>query len=265
MFEKYNDSLLSKEYLETGYIIRNVSDNKRLALIQQNIIDVVRKILGKKIPSDYNQNILDNSHLFIKINELNDFRLQIIKEINADSEFRINYFLLAKPLLEELVSNELAMQLNINLSIQLPGDSSSLLPVHADTWSGDSPFEVVVWLPLVNCYRTKSMYIVPKKSYTTRAQNLKEHSISDSEALYKFYEPDIKWLNINYGEVLVFNQSLPHGNRINKEAETRWSMNCRFKGVFTPYGDKKNGEFFEPITLKPASIDGLSYKYPSFK
>ena len=36
-----------------------------------------------------------------------------------------------------------------------------LLPTHADTWSGDSPFEVVVWVPLVNCYKTKSMYILP--------------------------------------------------------------------------------------------------------
>ncbi len=47
------------------------------------------------------------------------------------------------------------MQLRVNLSIQMPEDESSLLPVHADTWSGDSPYEVVVWLPLVDCYDTK--------------------------------------------------------------------------------------------------------------
>jgi hypothetical protein len=39
-------------------------------------------------------------------------------------------------------------------------------------------------------------------------------------------------------------------------------MNCRFKGVFTPYGDKKIGEFFEPITLRAASRNGMSYQYP---
>ena len=53
------------------------------------------------------------------------------------------------------------MQQKINLSIQFPNDSSSLLPFHSDTWAGDSPFETVVWLPLVNCKKTKSMYIVP--------------------------------------------------------------------------------------------------------
>ena len=42
---------------------------------------------------------------------------------------------------------------------------------------------------------------------------------------------------------------LPHGNVINNQMETRWSMNCRFKYIFT-YGDKKIGEFFEPVTLR---------------
>ena len=55
---------------------------------------------------------------------------------------------------------------------------------------------------------------------------------------------------------------LPHGNRVNFEKETRWSLNCRFKGVFTPYGDKKIGEFFEPITLRPVSKQGMNYKLP---
>ena len=45
------------------------------------------------------------------------------------------------------------MQMRVNLSIQLPRDKSSLLPVHSDVWSGDSPFETVVWLPLVDCFK----------------------------------------------------------------------------------------------------------------
>ena len=75
----------------------------------------------------------------------------------------------------------------------------------------------------------------------------------------------IKWIKINYGQVLIFNQSLPHGNRVNKESETRWSLNCRFKNIFSPYGDKKIGEFFEPITLRAASEIGLKYKLPKMK
>ena len=54
-------------------------------------------------------------------------------------------------------------------------------------------------------------------------------------------------------------------NLVNKEKETRWSMNCRFKGIFTPYGDKKLGEFFEPISLKAASKFAMKYRLPKIK
>ena len=52
---------------------------------------------------------------------------------------------------------------------------------------------------------------------------------------------------------------------INKETTTRWSFNCRFKSLFSPYGDKKLGEFFEVLNLKPASMIGLDYEFPEFK
>ena len=53
-----------------------------------------------------------------------------------------------------------------------------------------------------------------------------------------------------------------HGNRINREAETRWSMNCRFKSLFSPYADKRLGEFFEPITIRAATRVGMNHKLP---
>ena len=87
---------------------------------------------------------------------------------------------------------------------------------------------------------------------------LKIHIIKEFKAI-------IKWLKINYGQSLIFNQSLPHGNVVNKEKQTRWSMNCRFKSIFSPYADKKIGEFYEPITLRPMSELGFDYKLPKLR
>ena len=134
------------------------------------------------------------------------------------------------------------MQKKINLSSQLPKDNSSLLNIHADTWSGDSPFETVVWLPLVNCFKTKSMYILPKPKYKIFEKKFKSKKLRNSSKLFNSIKEDVVFLKINYGEGLLFNQCLPHGNIVNKTNETRWTMNCRFKGVFTHYGDKKIGE-----------------------
>ena len=72
----------------------------------------------------------------------------------------------------------------------------------------------------------------------------------------------LKFLKINYGNFLLFNQTLPHGNVVNKTKETRISLNCRFKGLFTPYSQKKLGGFFSPISIRPASKIGIKYKFP---
>ena len=80
--------------------------------------------------------------------------------------------------------------------------------------------------------------------------------------LIEVLKKELSWINIKYGQVLLFNQTLPHGNIINNTKETRFSLNCRFKSIFSPYGDKKIGEFFEPITLRPASKIGMNYKLP---
>ena len=36
-------------------------------------------------------------------------------------------------------------------------------------------------------------------------------------------------------------------------------MDCRSQGIFTPYGDKKLENFFEPISLKAASKLAMKY------
>jgi len=85
---------------------------------------------------------------------------------------------------------------------------------------------------------------------------------SSSEQIFKKIKKHLHWINIKYGEVMIFNQCLPHGNTINKEKETRWSLNCRFKSVFSPYADKKIGEFFEPVTLRTVSELAIKYNLP---
>jgi len=261
MFLTKDENILIDEYLQKGYIIRPVADLEALNWIRNRFVDLIGESINVKADSKPEE-ILNLFHKNVPISELNVFRLRIIRGLNSIEGFREMYFKVAKPYLEMLVGNELAMQLRVNVSIQIPGDAGSLLPVHADTWSGDSPFEVVVWLPLVDCFSTKSMYILPPESSENLTHNFLEQAGNSSEDLYQSIKNNIQWLDVNYGEVLVFNQALPHGNRVNKETETRWSMNCRFKGVFTPYGDKKLGEFFEPITLRAAAKAGMAYRHP---
>ena len=255
---------ISRKFNDDGYIILNMKDKKLLDEISKLFFQIIKKNLKIKIIRNQSK-FFDNFHKYLKKNELNKIRLELMKEMNKSTKIKELYYECSKEILNVLVGNELAMQKRINLSIQLPNDQSSLLPLHSDIWSGDSPFEIVIWIPLVNCFKTKSMYILKAKKYKKFEKTFKKNLKGTNESLFKKIKNDLKWLKVKRGQILAFNQSLPHGNIINKEKETRWSLNCRFKSIFTPYGDKKIAEFFEPITLRKISEIGIDYNFPGIK
>tara|TARA_B100001029_G_C15018789_1_gene429152 strand:+ start:360 stop:1154 length:795 start_codon:yes stop_codon:yes gene_type:complete len=262
-FLNFKDIKLGKEFKKNGYVIINVKKLDSLYYLQDKIIKSTQlKVSKKKINKI---NFLNNFHKKIKIKNLNTTRLNIMKRINNDKRFKYNIYDISKELLNSLVGNELVMQKRINLSIQFPNDKSSLLPVHSDTWSGLSPFEAVIWIPLVDCYKTKSMYILPPKENKKFLKTFSNFVNMDSEKIFSKIKKKVIWLNLKFGQILIFNQQLPHGNIVNKENETRWSMNCRFKSIFSPYADKRIGEFYEPITIRPVSELGFNYKLPKLK
>ena len=109
------------------------------------------------------------------------------------------------------------------------------------------------------------MYILPPKKYKKLKKVFLDKKSTSSQKIFKKLKKNLNWIDVKYAQVLLFNQCLPHGNVVNKEKETRLSLNCRFKGVFTPYNDKKIGEFFEPISLRKISQLAIKYNLPKIK
>ncbi len=257
MFKYYSkeEEKTIKSFNENGYIIFKVENRQKLNHIKNFFINEVLKINRKSFKSD----CLNNLHNIIEPKKLNNFRMKLYSKFNK-SEFKKIYFELAKKKLELICGNELAMQRKINLSIQMPKDDSSLLPIHSDVWSGCSPYEVVLWIPLVSVKKTKSMFILPKKINDRYYRNF--YKFKDSSKLQKSIDNKIKWLKIDYGEGLIFSHSLLHGNKVNKTSETRWSFNCRFKSLMSPYDKKDLAETFLPISVRPATNLGINYVHP---
>ena len=256
------EKALSDRFRTEGHVIAPAEDRAAIEAIRDLMVGLACDWLKVGRPADAGA-FLNCIGEHVPVERLNEFRLAMIGGMNAAPWLRAAYFSVARKALSTIVGNELCMQRRINLSIQLPGDDSSLLPVHADTWSGDSPFEVVLWIPLVDCYRSKSMYLLPPAPTAVLMRNFTDFASRSADDLYRHFEADMRWMEVPFGSFLLFNQNLAHGNRINAEPDARWTMNCRFKGVFTPYADKKLGEFFEPVTLRAASRIGLDYEYPA--
>ncbi len=259
-----NEKIIQNKILKDGYVIFNISQKKRLQKIKNETKILAFKWIRKNLNQNFNKNIsLENIHKIVPVSKLNKFRLFIFENLNKSKTFHENYYFIGKSFLDILCGNELVMQKNINLSIQLVDDDSSLLPIHSDVYQGDSPYELVLWIPLVNCQKTKSMYILPKKVHDKNYKNFKKFGSTDE--IFKRLKKKLKWLKINYGQGLIFTQNILHGNVVNKEKTSRWSFNCRFKSLLSPYEGKTIGDFFFPITLRSATKLGMDYVPPKFK
>ena len=250
-----------ESFLRDHYVILPVEDRAALDRIRMAVVAAEARHLAVAPPNDAGA-FLDGIAQKIGVDALNGLRLAVFSAVNAEPWFRPAYLSLARQAVDVIVGNELAMQRRVNLSIQLPKDDSSLLPIHADVWDGDSPYEVVMWLPLVDCFGTKSMYIMPAAADRARQANLAQFADSSAEGIFRAVESEVRFLDVPYGNILLFSQTVMHGNRINDEATTRWSMNCRVKSLLSPYADKRLGEFFEPIVVRPATRIGAAYALP---
>lgn len=263
-FMSDTQSALAEDFLENGYVIRPVDDAAMLDDFRRRIAAIACEKLGVALPDDIN-GFLNGFADHCPIEKLNEVRLHTYRTMNSEPWFRPTYFALARSLTETLVGNELAMQNRVNLSIQLPNDDSSLLPIHADAFGGETPYQIVQWLPLVDCYGTKTMFILPRDKSEAVYEHFTQYADKGMDSLFDDVKDDLIWLDVPYGSVLIFSPNYLHGGVINVEPEARWSMNCRITGLFTPYtgAEKKLGSYYLPITTKPVTKIGLTYKEPA--
>ena len=94
-------------------------------------------------------------------------------------------------------------------------------------------------------------------------KEITKYNFKGTDIIFNKHKKNIKFLKLNYGEGLIFSSNILHGNKINLTKQTRFSLNCRFKSVFTPQNknltNKTNSNMYSNISLKPASVLGMKY------
>lgn len=252
-----DETAFIESFLKRGYVIVPLAGAERLDAIREKLHARAMDLLGLKgAKRPKLAEFFDHTERFVDAEGLNALRVGLIAALNADAAVRPALFKMARRHIEWAVGNEIAMQRAVNLSIQLPKDDSSLLPLHSDVWSGNSPYELVLWVPLVDCRKTKSMYLLERPKSERLFKEFSKYKKYDAEALFKKIEPELVWLEVPYGHAVIFTHSVLHGNRVNEEKTTRWTFNVRVKGLMTPYGVKELGESFLPVAIRPATRIG---------
>ena len=249
---------LSNTFLRDGHVVREAESESILESVRQDVIQIAKNWL-KQNGLESASFDLANSHKFVPNDRLNDLRLTIFAEINKLSDIRQRYFSLARQTISTLVGNELAMQNKVNMSVQQLNDESSVLPMHSDIWTGDSPFQVVLWVPLTDASETNSMFFLPPLASREARNRVAAGEFKSMDQIENAYRSQLITMVVPHGKVLVFDSSCLHGNVLNETKTSRWSINCRFTGLLTPFTnpERRLGTYYLPITTRAATKIGL--------
>ena len=244
------------EFAEKGYVIIPIKKNDELIKSRGFIANLIRNKYNKK-GSD--EEILNNCHSFIEnISEskVNELVLKVISEFKKKFKMDEIIFNSSKEFLTSLLGSDIASQKNPNIVFQHP-NSLRTSELHRDA-PGNSFFEIVSWVPLVDCFSTKSFYILDKRSSESLRQKHKNNHYESWSDLRNQAIQDGNHLEIKYGYALFFWSGLMHGSVTNKTNESRWSYNVRFKNLFAPSGLKEPLAFYR--VLSKSSITEMAMK-----
>lgn len=187
---------------------------------------------------------------------LNKFRMDLMSHCNRELKVSRLLYDAFKTSLSALIGPDVVAQKGTNLVVHPPGDREQT-PTHRDA-PISSHFEVIVWVPLVDVFGTKSMFL------SDRAHSFKALEMMQAGRTYKefcdYIEAHSKNLDVPYGQACFFAGGIGHGCPVNVEKETRWSLNMRFKNVFSPYGLKGVNDYFELLTLSPLARVGFDFE-----
>ncbi len=238
-------------FLEKGYCIQKVENIEFL------------KLLETKLKETLECDKLENIHQKISIENINKKRINCFREINKIKDWEKRFFSISSSKISNLLGPDISIQSKLNLSIQMPRDFSSILNLHTDALSGQSVFEIVLWLPLTRAFETNSMYIFSREKTNQILNQLQNSETIGMNKLYEKYKEHANYLKLNFGECLIFSPTLFHGNTLNQTNITRVSINCRFKNLFSHEpnnGERRLGSFYKVLNISPVTRIGLEYR-----
>jgi|TARA_B100001964_G_C14058395_1_gene520223 sporadic carbohydrate cluster 2OG-Fe(II) oxygenase len=251
-----------REFETLGYSVVAAEDKSALEQVRNEIFKEAKQLL--EVESEEVESFFNEFHKRkLKPTALNDFRVNLIRKLNQRVDVGLLISQAIGPKLFELLGPDIAVQNSTNIVIHQPGDTD-IPPIHRDS-PPNSPFEVVVWVPLVHCHGTKGISIMNIEDNALGTSILLGDNDKNGSELREYSMKHGERVDMGFGEVLIFWAPLIHDIPVNKENETRWSLNLRYKNLFSPYGTVGFPDYFRILRTSSLSRLALDFEKSRFK
>lgn len=161
------------------------------------------------------------------------------------------------------------------LRISRPGIADDNIGLHRDTWYGDTPYEISVWIPFTDTDEGNALRVAPGShiwSETTHPverfagsveKGSLKHSLGFIHGQPKRLESHVATvpLPVRVGQMIVFSLALLHGQEINRSTRTRVSMDFRMTNSFAPvqFSRSRDPDYYMSLSASP--IAQMAWRY----
>lgn len=252
-------------FANDGYIVLDLYNTNYLDKFKEIILKELRDILN-------NQDItLETFHNYItdekekidiqyKINKLiwdNGLHEQIIKD-------NINIYY-------DLIGKDLDIQTQPYLRIARPNCPEDNIGFHRDIFYGSSAYELSSVVPLVDLNEQSALQIEPeshkkgpipynKVDSETIIKGDKRNQLGfqySPKIIDKDYKMDMIAIPLKFKQILAFALGTIHGQEVNKDNITRWSIDIRVKNSFAESGTKSG--YYKHLSSSPVNKTAQIY------
>ena len=234
---------------------------RKIKLINHHFIDKCTSIILKEVQT-HTEKIFDkveDIHSAVAIDKVNRLRIKCFEEINC-LDWEREFLPSLTDCIHEYCGPDYMLQNKINLSIVMPNDENSVLSGHSDSWTGESPFQINFWIPLTDTYEKNGIFILNEEKSFDIFEKIKNGS--DSNFVENLEDGD--FVQVKFGEAVVFNPVLYHGSITNLTNKTRASLNFRAKNLFAPdlseyFPDRNPFSYYKKIFYSKSTNLGIKY------
>ena len=152
-----------------------------------------------------------------------------------------------KNLVTALSGSELFIQRRANFIINIPGSDQRRQWPHYELMSGVSPFTYVIWAPLHDLDDGGGIYYLDASESLAIMKAEYQNGLVNGPEMFDMLH-NREALNLKYGEVVVFNPFILHGNSNFESKFARIACSVRFQSALKPLMQKNTDYFRHYVT-----------------
>ena len=222
-----------------GYAVFSIENIQILEKLRDSFVDRIN------IPTESKENINVVRRALVKMSlaEINRLRINLLKLTNI-SDMMID---LCSSLVETLCGKELFIQRRAHIIFNVPGKEHLRIWNHYELTSGISPFTYILWVPLHDLVDNGGVYLIDQKASIEIMKKEQADGLVNGPTILDMMEKQ-KAVHLKFGQVVVFNPFVLHGNVSFNSEFSRIGYSVRFQSYNKPLL-QKNSDYLKYYRL----------------